>query len=83
MSSGLAEASRDAYQRRSQAGRRDHHRDPPILRQFWYAEEYHQQYLHKNQPAQRPGRHGRDLPHRPRLIASAAVTGASAAAIGG
>ena len=43
------EASRDAYQRRADRGRlrRDHDRDRAGRGAFYYAEDYHQQYLHK------------------------------------
>jgi peptide-methionine (S)-S-oxide reductase len=44
-----AEASRDAYQGALQgAGRDDITTDIVDSPKFWYAEEYHQQYLHKN-----------------------------------
>ncbi len=38
------------YQERLNAERlrRDHHRDRPTSREFYYAEDYHQQYLAKN-----------------------------------
>ena len=45
-----AEASRDLYQKELTKARygRDHHRDPARAAQFYYAEDYHQQYLAKN-----------------------------------
>ena len=45
-----AEASRDAYQAELTASRlrRDHDRDRASAGPFYYAEDYHQQYLAKN-----------------------------------
>ena len=47
---GRHQASRDAYQRQADRGRfrRDHHRDRLRRSDWYYAEEYHQQYLAKN-----------------------------------
>ena len=45
-----AERSRDGLRSlaRTAGLRRDHHRDPPAeAGPFYYAEDYHQQYLHK------------------------------------
>ena len=45
----LAEASRDAYQRElAAAGHRAITTEIVDAPTFWYAEDYHQQYLHKN-----------------------------------
>ena len=60
-----AEATRAAYRARCSASqaRRDHHRDRAAPGPFYYAEDYHQQYLHKvPERLLRPRRDGHSCP---------------------